>query len=399
MKKKSLVPILFYFSFSLVLLSTSLQAIDYGQDGTKWVKHTLVEEVQGSQVDSAVAYDFDEDGNIDVVSSFDGKVVLMKGPEWNPITLHTFKEGEAKRKPGPGCLHSCLMDVDSDGDMDFVGSNNTVFWLECPDRPFSGEPWKYRTVDDEIVGTHCLITGDVNQDGKIDLIANSYGKPNATPIYNSIVWMEAPSDSGGWKRHVFADKDAPGGNHYMGFGDINGDGRPDISCGAKGGENFEGGEWFVWWEQPKNPGAAWEKHLLSDTEPGATNIIPADVNGDGVVDLVASRGHGYGLLLFMGPDFQKVEIDSAIHEPHSLFVEDLDRDGDLDIGTCGRQLDGIVAWYENGGDGSFTRHQIDANQGSYDTRAVDMDGDGDLDMLIAGHWSRNIVWYENPFGN
>ena len=52
---------------------------------------------------------------------------------------------------------------------------------------------------------------------------------------------------------------------------------------------------------------------------------------------------------------------------------------------------------ENSGNGEFTRHIIGRNQGSYDIRAVDMDGDKDLDLLIAGHTSKNIVWLENPF--
>ncbi len=30
------------------------------------------------------------------------------------------------------------------------------------------------------------------------------------------------------------------------------------------------------------------------------------------------------------------------------------------------------------------------------TCAVDMDGDSDLDILVAGQLSRNIVWYTNP---
>lgn len=33
---------------------------------------------------------------------------------------------------------------------------------------------------------------------------------------------------------------------------------------------------------------------------------------------------------------------------------------------------------------------------SYDIRAVDMDLDGDLDLLIAGQLSENVVWFENP---
>ncbi|MCB1123606.1 MAG: VCBS repeat-containing protein, partial [Verrucomicrobiae bacterium] len=289
-----------------------------------------------------------------------------------------------------------LLDVDGDGDQDFVGSNNTVFWLECPDNPFSGKPWNYHVIDDEIRGTHCLITGDVNQDGKLDLIANSNRTSDVTPVYDSICWFETPTASRGWIRHIFADKDAPGANHYLSVSDMNGVGFPDIACGAKGGEGFPGGEWFAWWEQPANGSVPWKKHLLSDQEPGASNILPADVNRDGITDLVAARGHGQGICVFIGPDFKKVEIDSEIMGPHSLFVEDLDQDGDLDLGTCGRHEDSIAAWYENDGRGYFTRHLIEKNQGSYDTRAVDMDGDGDLDMLIAGHWTNNLVWFENP---
>ena len=53
-------------------------------------------------------------------------------------------------------------------------------------------------------------------------------------------------------------------------------------------------------------------------------------------------------------------------------------------------------WYENNGKGSFTRHTLDEGQRSYDLRTIDMDGDGDLDLLNAGQGSANVVWYENP---
>ena len=378
------------FLFASLLLS---QLTGFGE----WKKHVIVQGKGSMNV--AVASDFDKDGHVDAMTSFGGGATVFRGPDWKTSRqVVQFKEAyKGKRRIGGGCIHGCLLDVDGDGDQDFVGSNQMVFWLECPDKPFD-QDWTFRVIDDEILGTHCLITGDVDQDGKLDLIANS-GRPADTPFPNSIVWLQAPKNpkSGApWTRHVFADKDAPGGSHYMGLGDVNGDGLPDIACGAKGGEKFPGGEWFAWWEQPKSGKTPWKKHLLSDKQPGASNIIPADLNGDGAMDYFASRGHAKGALWFKGPDFKPVEIDPTIDRPHSLALADIDKDGDMDAATCGSLVNGEAVWYENDGKGTFTRHLLGKNQGSYDLRTVDMDGDEDLDILIAGHHNANLVWFENP---
>ena len=79
-----------------------------------------------------------------------------------------------------------------------------------------------------------------------------------------------------------------------------------------------------------------------------------------------------------------------------LAIADLNDDGHRDAVTCGKGADGVAAWYQNDGKGHFARHIIGRGQGSYDTRTVDMDNDGDLDVLIAGHASNNVVWFENP---
>jgi hypothetical protein len=39
---------------------------------------------------------------------------------------------------------------------------------------------------------------------------------------------------------------------------------------------------------------------------------------------------------------------------------------------------------------------VGENQEAYDIRVLDMDVDGDLDLLIAGRGSNNVVWYRNP---
>ena len=374
----------------------------------EWKKHVIFQGKGSMNV--AVAADFDQDGHVDAMTSFSDGVTVFRGPDWKTARqVVRFKEAyEGKRSIRSGCIHGCLLDVDQDGDLDFIGSNQMVFWLECPDKPFE-QDWTLRVIDDQILGTHCLTTGDVDQDGKLDLIANS-GRSENTPFPNSIVWLQAPANpkSGTpWTRHVFADKDAPGGSHYMGFGDVNRDGLPDIACGAKGGEKFPGGEWFAFWEQGRDGKSPWKKRILSDKQPGASNILPGDLDGDGLVDYLASRGHGKGVLWFkaeansikggkFSPDFTPIEIDSTIERPHSLALADFDRDGDMDAATCGSLVSGEAVWYENDGKGKFTRHLLGKNQSSYDLRAVDMDGDEDLDVLIAGHSSSNLVWYENP---
>jgi hypothetical protein len=374
----------------------------------EWRKHVIEpEDAANGMVNTAVAADFDNDGAIDVMASFAGKVVVYKGPDWKKrVTAYQFPSKNRKRPPRWGCIHSTLLDVNRDGRPDLVGSAQLVFWLECPDKPFN-EPWPYRLIDDKIKGTHCLITGDVDGDGRLDLIANSFQTPDKTPFPNSITWQKVPTDvstGGQWRRNVFADGDAPGGNHYMGFGDVNGDGRADIACGAKGGPGFDGGQWFAWWEQPADGSLPWLKHILADNEPGASNIIPADVNGDGRPDYVASRGHGKGILWFKSSpgkrqgavNFELIDIDPEFETPHSLDVADIDDDGDMDIASCGSLLTGVAAWYQNDGKGNFTKHVVGRDQSSYDTRLIDLDNDGDLDMLIAGHFSKNLVWYENP---
>jgi hypothetical protein len=183
------------------------------------------------------------------------------------------------------------------------------------------------------------------------------------------------------------------------LGDVNGDGRVDAASAAKGGPTAQPGtgDWFAWWEAPADPTGVWKKHLIAKNQLGATNILMADVDADGQTDFVASRGHGQGVLWFEGPDWKPHPIHATLAGPHCLAVADIDCDGDTDAATCAKD-DCIATWFENDGRGNFTTHVIGTHQAAYDIRLVDMDGDRDLDVLIAGQASENVVWYENPTG-
>ncbi|HUG66452.1 MAG TPA: VCBS repeat-containing protein [Pirellulaceae bacterium] len=354
-----------------------------------WRKHTVY---TGAHCNTAVAADFTGDKLVDVICNAGGVTRLLVAPDWTEVIL----DADSKL----GLIHGETMDVDRDGDPDFIGarySPGLIFWLERPANALQ-DRWTYHLIDDQVDGIHGLLAGDVDGDGQPDLLANS-AQP-VGPFANSLVWYRPPANAAEakqWPRKVLANGDAPGLSHYLGIGDVNGDGRPDAASAAKGGPQDTGGlgEWFAWWEAPLDPTSVWKKHLIADQQPGATNIHPADVNGDGRMDFVASRGHGHGLVWFEAPTWKVHNIQTTFEGPHCLAVIDLDGDGDIDAATCAKD-DRVVAWFENDGKGNFTTHIIDTDQAAYDIRAIDMDGDGDVDLLIAGQLSQNVVWYENP---
>ncbi len=373
----------------LVSICLSPALLAQGDTTAEWKKHTLFE---GAMCMTAVAGDFTSDGIADVIADTgNGVTRLFAGPEWT----ETIVDDDHREL----FIHSESFDVDQDGDPDYIGAcydPGLIVWYEQPEQPLT-QKWTRRLIDDQVHGIHGLIKGDVDRDGRMDLLATS-AQPKP-PFPNSLVWLSAPKDprsSEAWQRNVFADQDAPGLTHYLGFGDINGDGRPDAATGAKGGpqDSSGKGEWFAWWESPQNARDVWTKHNLPGPHPGATNIHPADVNGDGQTDLVASRGHGKGVFWFQAPDSKIHDIDVEMTEPHCLAVIDIDGDQDLDVATCGYGSK-LVAWYANDGHGEFDRYIVGRDQEAYDIRVTDLDGDTDLDILLAGRGSNNVVWYEN----
>lgn len=370
------------FFLAAILLAPSP---GHAADAKEWRRHVIAE---GYTCLTAVAADFTGNGLIDVIADAAGETRLYVAPDWKEVVIHK----------GLNTIHSEVMDVDRDGKPDYVAavySPGPVFWLQRPDDAVN-DPWAFRIVDSKVNGIHGLIVGDIDGDGRPDLVGNS-GQPMGE-FPNSIVWWEIPAnplEADEWIRHIVADQDAPGLSHYMGIGDVDGDGLPDIASAGK--DAPAAGNWFAWWKQPADGSTPWLKRTIAVNQLGATNILPADLNGNGHMDFFATRGHGKGVLWFEGPgpDFKLHEVHRDLEGPHDLAIGDIDGDGDIDAVTCGKDSY-LCAWFENDGKGNFTTHIIARDQAAYDIRLVDMDGDGDLDVLVAGQNSKNVVCYENP---
>src|SRR5690606_20612285 len=93
---------------------------------------------------------------------------------------------------------------------------------------------------------------------------------------------------------------------------------------------------------------------------------------------------------------EKHTISTEANGVGSVHSVDLDGDGDLDVLSASRD-DDKIAWYENQGEGLFGDQQVISTQAD-DARFVytaDLDGDGDMDVLSASYDDDKIAWYEN----
>jgi hypothetical protein len=372
----------------IISANASGVTVFWNETSLPWVRHVIS---QGFRNQSAAAGGFTGAGRMDVISGDienDRNITLFRAPDWKPTLLRS----------GIRVIQSAALDVDGDGRVDYIGAQyrpGLIFWLEHPKDPLA-DPWTFHLIDDftkgGVDGVHGLALADLDGDGRPELLATSGWNDGDFP--DSIAWFRIPKDprnAARWERFILANRDAPGFGHYLGVGDVNGDGRIDVASAGKAGPE---GNWFAWWEHPADVTKPWTKHMISRNQEGATNILIVDLNGDGKPDFLASRGHGAGVVWFEAPDWKPHEINTTYVGPHGLAVGDINGDGHPDFAVCSKDS-GILAWFENDGRGNFTEHRLHEDQSTYEVRLVDMNGDGALDILVAGQESQNVVWYEN----
>jgi hypothetical protein len=334
-------------------------------------------------------------------------------------TLHSFKKIQITDQFW--CEGAAIGDFNHDGKKDVAGG---PFWWEGPDfkvrhefRP-AAKTSKIKKSD----GTEVTIQGykgalgnendysdnfltyvyDVNGDGRDDVIV--YGFPGEKCYwYENPQGKKAADGSEHWLQHKAIDVLD---NESPTFGDINGDGKPEIICNSGGFLGYAAPDW-------SNPTQPWKWHSLSPKgswQRYTHGIGFGDVNGDGRADLLEADGWWEQPASLAGdPVWPNHKFPFAPQTGSAqMFAYDFNGDGLNDVLTTLAPHNFGIAWYEQtkeNGQISFKKHLItgrepkDSKYGVKFSQAhafdlIDMDGDGIKDFVTGKRF-----WAHGPSGD
>jgi hypothetical protein len=294
---------------------------------------------------------------------------------------------------GDGVRHLRLVDLDGDGDLDLVTSSHAgaIRWNEnLGAGVFSGP----RFVDD-VLEPGGLNAADLDGDGDQDLLVSVTDFSFVPTDNDRVQWY--PNMGGGVFGPALLVSDKYGWPQGIDTADWDGDG--DLDCAVAAGPANTFMREVRMFEGVGLGGLAVRPPIYPSSHPSEVEFC--DLGGSALPDLLVAThlniawfenlgGGSFGPERILVADLNSAEDARAV---------DLDGDGDLDVlfAVTGHDK---VAWVENLGNGDFGDEQVITLQADFvlGVDAGDLDGDGDLDVLASSHLGDQIARFENLGG-
>ena len=325
---------------SLGSWETSLYLYQNHGDGLEWTRYLLATG-EGFWERHAVG-DVDRDGALDVVmgDNIHGGVLWLRSelPLWDRFEIVDNLEGnggEFTRRVSA----TALADFDQDGWLDAVVGGYDEGLVALLGNPGAGGEWGQFNIDDHLTTTRMMQAGDIDGDGWTDVVASSEGI--ASGEASVIAWWRNPGqfpastwsslindDERRWVKHVIDDYTRAPGYGNLRDMDLDGDLDVVIAFGLRDELAPVEGHHVAWYENP-----TWIKHDVGLLH-AALDADAGDFDGDGDMDIAAVGHHRSNQVVLFerdGAAWLPVVLKSNWTAPNMIVAADMDGDGVQDI--------------------------------------------------------------------
>lgn len=344
---------------------------------------------QAQTVELVIAADIDGDGDMDIASA--SQITSTIAWQENTDGLGSFGPQQIVSDNLTYTQYVYASDLDGDGDMDLLAyapTENLIVWFENTDGLGTFGPRQIISTVTDLPKE--IVTADLDGDGDMDVIS-------ASRYDSTVAWFENLDGLGTFGSiRIISNTSINASSVYA--SDLDGDGDFDVISTSNGSKRL------YWYENLDGLGNFGVGQIIVETTEfvGFVSVFAIDIDGDNDNDVLSAEFGGSALSWYentdgLGTFGPRQIITTTLITPHMVFSIDLDDDGDPDV-LSASDGDNKVVWFENiDGLGTFGAEQVitTLTDGPRSVYAADIDNDGDNDVLSASIRDNKIAWYEN----